>query len=220
MPLLSQPNYLGDVVKFEDPMKLYSRDEITLISGQNLLIGTVLGLITMAGATQTYAGTGAGVMTLDAITPVLANAVPGVYTVKCIAAAANSGTFRVIDPKGAVLGDVAVGATFADRIKFAIADGTPDFIVGDTFSVTVAAGSGKATQLNPAALDGSQNAAGVIIEAVDASTIPGDKLTTMVSRFAIVSSNGLVWPAGIPAANQALAISQLQAAGILVRTGA
>jgi Bacteriophage lambda head decoration protein D len=49
MPLLSEPKRLGDVVKFEDDMKLYSRDQIVLITGQNLLLGTVLGLITASG---------------------------------------------------------------------------------------------------------------------------------------------------------------------------
>ena len=49
MPLLSQPKYLGDVVKFEDDMKLYSRDTVTLITGQNLAVGTVVSIITASG---------------------------------------------------------------------------------------------------------------------------------------------------------------------------
>ena len=49
MALLSQPKYLGDVIKFEDDMKLYSRDSVTLITGQNLLLGTVVGIITASG---------------------------------------------------------------------------------------------------------------------------------------------------------------------------
>jgi Bacteriophage lambda head decoration protein D len=221
MAALSEPKRLGDVVKFEDDMKLYSRDSIVLIAGQNLLVGSVLGLITLAGATETHAGnTGNGAMTLDVTTPVLAFAEAGIYRVVCTVAAVNGGTFRVYAPRGRVLGDVAVAATFANWIKFVIADGSTDFIVGDTFLVTVAAGSGKATQLAPAALDGSQNAAGVLIEDVDAATVSADKGTTMIARFAIVSDNGLVWPAGISAPNKAAAVSQLQAAGILVRTGA
>lgn len=79
-----------------------------------------------------------GAITMDATTPVLTGAKPGVYTIRCIAAAANSGTFRVEDPDGFVKGDVAVGATFSDDIKFSIADGSQDFIVGEGFDVTVA----------------------------------------------------------------------------------
>src|SRR4051812_16268990 len=105
--------------------------KITLLSGQDCVRGTLLGKITLGAATETHAGnTGNGVMTLDGTTPVLANAKAGVYTVKCTAAASNSGTFRVFDPEGKVLGDVVVGGTFADQIKFVIADGATDFIVG------------------------------------------------------------------------------------------
>lgn len=92
-------------------------------------------------AAKSGGNTGNGVFTIDALTPVLAGAKVGVYTVRCIAAAANGGTFRVEDPDGIVLGDVAVGATFADDIKFAIADGSADFVVGDGFDVTVSGGT-------------------------------------------------------------------------------
>ena len=51
-------------------------------------------------------------------------------------AGTNSATFRVTDPMGKVLGDVVysgsgASATFANRIKFAITDGSTDFVVGD-----------------------------------------------------------------------------------------
>ncbi|HQL09715.1 MAG TPA: hypothetical protein PLE35_08970, partial [Lentisphaeria bacterium] len=88
-------------------------------------------------------GTGNGVMTLDATTPVLAGAKNGSYVVTCVTAAADRGTFRVEDPDGYVLGDVAVGATFADDIKFVIAAGSTDFIVGDMFTITVTTGAGR-----------------------------------------------------------------------------
>jgi len=94
-------------------------------------------------AAPVAAGTGNGAMTLDATTPVLAGAKNGNYVVTCIAAAADGGTFRVEDPDGFVLGDVAVGATFADDIKFVIADGSADFIVGDKFTVTVTVNAGR-----------------------------------------------------------------------------
>ncbi len=143
---------------------------ITLLSGQNCVRGTVLGKISLGTASETHAGnTGNGAMILDVATPVLANARAGVYTVKCITAAANAGTFRVTDPLGRVLGDVAVAGTFADQIKFVIADGATDFIVGDTFLVTVAAGSGKYVKSLAAALDGSQEPDAILAEDTDAS---------------------------------------------------
>jgi len=41
----AEANYLGDSLKYEAP-NLYSRDTETVISGQNLAVGTVVGKIT------------------------------------------------------------------------------------------------------------------------------------------------------------------------------
>jgi len=189
----------------------------TLASGQNLIAGTVLALVAAAGtATQSYSGTGNGVMTLDATAPVQGLGRAGKYTVTCITAAANGGTFRVEDPQGLVLGDVAVGATFADHIKFSIADGSTDFVVGDKFTVTVTAESTKYTQLNLSGTDGSQFPAGVLFQATDATS--ADQLTTVVQRLAELNANHLTWPAGITAAQKAAAISQLADRNIIVRS--
>lgn len=102
-------------------------------------IGGIEAALETAAVSAAKAGgnTGNGTNTLDVTTPVLANAQVGVYTIRCVTAAANSGTFEVKDPKGQSLGQYVVGATFADQIKFVIADGATDFIVGDGFDVTV-----------------------------------------------------------------------------------
>lgn len=78
--------------------------------------------------------------------------------------------------------------------------------------------SGKVTQLAPGASDGSQNAAGVLLNAVDASS--GDKPGVIIARHAVCSDKGLVWPASITGPQKATAISQLKALGVLVREGA
>ena len=78
--------------------------------------------------------------------------------------------------------------------------------------------SGKVTQLAPAANDGSQNAAGVLLLDVDASA--ADKGGVIIARHAICSDNGLTWPAGITGPQKTAAIAQLKALGILVREGA
>lgn len=144
--------------------------KITLPSGvAALAAGTVLGKQTVAetatAAAKSGGNTGNGTFTIDATTPVLAGAKIGVYTVRCIAAAANGGTFRVEDPDGNVLGDVAVGSTFSDDIKFVIADGSSDFIVGDGFDVIIAAGTGKHIVSLAAARDGSQIPDAILAEA-------------------------------------------------------
>jgi len=96
------------------------------------------GVATATPAAKSGGNTGGGTITMDITTPVGAGAKEGVYTVRCIAAASNSGTFRVLDPDGFNLGDIAVGGTFDNDIKFVIADVGTDFIVGDGFDVTVA----------------------------------------------------------------------------------
>lgn len=144
--------------------------QVTLLAGTSYLRGHVLGKIALGAASTVFAGTGNGAITMDGSTPVLAGAKAGAYTATCIAAASNSGTFRVEDPDGNVLGDVAVGGTFADDIKFVIADGATDFIVGDKFTITVAAGSGKFKVSLAAAVDGSAEPDAVLAETIDATS--------------------------------------------------
>ncbi|UZR28089.1 head decoration protein [Methylococcus mesophilus] len=73
--------------------------------------------------------------------------------------------------------------------------------------------------LDPAATDASAQAVGVLIEAVDATAAEVPQ-ALLLARHAVVSDSALVWPAGINPAQKATAIAQLQALGILVRTGA
>ncbi|MGC4052930.1 MAG: head decoration protein [Paludibaculum sp.] len=176
--------------------QLISR-KVTILSGQNLLRGAVLGKITLgAAAAAAKAGGNAantGAFTLDVATPILAGAQVGVYTVRCIAAAANGGTFRVTAPNGAVLGDVAVAATFANQIKFSIADGAQDFVVGEGFDVTIAAGSGKYVASLAAAVDGSQVPDAVLVSVCDASLADAEGIAYFSGTF---NESALVLGAG------------------------
>lgn len=147
-------------------------DNVTIGAG-TLVRGTVLGAITIGAATsaaKSGGNTGNGTLTLDVTTPKLTGVQVGVYTVRCTAAASNSGTFRVTAPDGNVLGDVAVAATFSNQIKFVIADGATDFIVGDGFDITVAAGSGNYIQSVKTAVDGSNVPSAILADACDASS--------------------------------------------------
>lgn len=168
-----------------------------------------------AAATAKAGNTGNGTFTLDATTPVLPNAKAGIYVVRCTAAATNSGTFRVFDPSGDVVGDIVVGQTFSDQIKFVIADGATDFIVGDEFDVDVSVLSTTYVPLNPTATDGTQIAAGLSFGTYDATAadVPG----LAVVRDAEVNGGELIWPAGITAAQMATAQGQLAAKGVITR---
>ncbi|MGE3333628.1 MAG: head decoration protein [Rhodospirillaceae bacterium] len=166
-----------------------SRESGTLLSGQNLVAGAIVGKITVAGASASaVSGTGNGAFALDGTTPVLAGAIAGDYKVECIAAATNGGEFAVKDPNNTVIGFYKVGAAaFATQIKFTIADGGTDFVTGDVFTVTVAAGSGKFKAVNSSAVDGSAVAYGILFEAVNASA--ADKPCVIIRRQAEVDGD-------------------------------
>jgi hypothetical protein len=73
--------------------------------------------------------------------------------------------------------------------------------------------------LTTGATDGSQNACGILLNAID-THVAGNHDTVILARHAVVSSDYLVWPAGITAEDKAAAIAQLKTLGILVRQGA
>jgi hypothetical protein len=77
--------------------------------------------------------------------------------------------------------------------------------------------SGKYVILAPAASDGSQTAAGVLLG--DAAAASADAKGLILARHGIVADHALVWPGGITNAQKTAAISQLEAKGILVRKG-
>lgn len=191
-------------------------DPITLKLGQNKVAGAVLGANvagTSASAAKAGGNTGNGTFTLDATAPIQPGAKEGVYVVTCIAAAVNGGTFRVEDPDGTVLGDVAVGATFSDDIKFVIADGATDFIVGDAFNVTISALTYKHLEYDPAGTDGSQIVSGILMKNTNATA--ADVVTTALKRGpAVVNANDLTWKTGMTAAQKTTARNALQALGI------
>lgn len=144
---------------------------VTLKSGASFVRGTVLEETvfgTATSAAKTGGNTGNGTLTVDATTPVLFGGQPGIYTVRCIAAATNAGTLRVTAPDGTVLGDVAVGGTFSNRIKFATADGSTDFIVGDGFDITVVGVADSAQKYQKVTSD--DRAVYVLLEDVDATS--------------------------------------------------
>ncbi|ACI92712.1 putative phage protein Gp19 [Afipia carboxidovorans OM5] len=202
-----------------------SRDNLKIGASQTILAGTVLGVSAakaMAAASAVKAGganTGDGTMTLDANTPILPGAKLGVYTVRCIAAAANGGTFRVENPNGDVIGDVAVGATFADDIKFVIADGAADFVVGDGFDVTVTETDATLAEFGALNLaDAAGLAIAVAIALYPATTGAGESVEIAgITRDCTVNGKCLEWPAGITDQQKAAAVSQLAERGIIVR---
>lgn len=162
---------------------------VTILSGTAALLkGTVLGLITVGAISETHAGnTGDGAMTLSVAGT---KTQVGVYTVEFFKAVTNLGDFDVKAPDGSLVGIGKVGVAFvSNHINFTIADGT-DFIFGDKFLVTVAAGSGKAVGVDSALVNGANNPVGVLLEDADATS--ADKVTTMAVTGQF-DENGLIF---------------------------
>lgn len=144
-------------------------------------------------------------------------AVGDIFTILASAADGDAGTFSVLAPDGDALPDATVGTAYSNaQLNFTLNDGATDFAVGDKFTVTVAAGSGKVVEIDFTAVDGSQNAYGFLIAAVDASA--ADVVGVAIVRDAIIVSTDLVWPTGATAGQKTAALAQLQEAGIIVRS--
>ena len=77
--------------------------------------------------------------------------------------------------------------------------------------------SSKLVPLAPAASDGSQNAAAVLLENVDATS--ADQRVVILARHAEVVLQALEWPAGTNATQQAAALAALEAKGVVARMG-
>lgn len=196
-----------------------SREQVTL-TGADFLAGTVLGKVTTgtqtvgaasAGAGNTGNGT-VGSLTGDAAIPA------GTYNIVFIEPATNLGTFEVFKPDGSLDGTGKVGTAYNGSVNFTIADGSTDFVSGDTFSIAVsyAAGSGKYKAYDPTATDGTQNALAILGHAVFAAS--ADKQGAIVARSAEINKSELVWGAAVTTdQHKTDAYTALAALGIIGR---
>ena len=193
-----------------------SREQITLLSGQNLKAGTVLGKrLTGAGASAAFAAnTGNGAM--GAIT-VTGPAKAGVHKLIIIEPGANVGTFEVFDPDGLLIGRGAVASAFsAQGIAFTLADGGTDFVAGDGFDITVTATAVKYLAYDPTQTTGEQIAAVILGQDTDASA--ADTQTSAAVRDCEFNKSELVWGAGVTTqAHKDAAYAVLAEAGAIGR---
>ena len=138
------------------------RDEtFVAASAKTYLEGTLLARKAVADAIVADGTGNTGDGTCTATTVVAGSTVPlvGAYNLECITATTNGGTFKLEDPNGSLISNNLVmtagaGASTVFEIAgmtFTLTDGATDFIVGDAFSLTVAA-DGK---IYPYATDGA-----------------------------------------------------------------
>ena len=115
----------------------------------------------------------------------------GDYVVTCtVAGTTHGGTFGVVDPDGNTLGtlvlpDTAGGnAVFThDQITFKITDGSTNFIVGDSFTITVSIHPRQVKLVSKAATDGSSVPYAVLSEDVDATSAAKPAIAYLEGQF-------------------------------------
>lgn len=212
-------NTLGDVLLHE-AQDYRSREVVTVLAGDGaeraLAIGEVIGKIThgAAAAEAKEGNTGDGVMgavTLGALVEL------GDYVLTCIEAVEDGGVFQVVAPNGYSLPNLTVAVAYAgDHLNMTLAVGDTDFVAGDEFTISVAPGSGKVVALTPAAVDGSQNAAGFMGENATAPD-GSDVQSIAITGAAVAKYGGLVWPADITGDQKTAALAQLKALGVFTR---
>lgn len=223
MTTIYEPTRLGDVLKYDDEDR-HTREVVTIKAGADLALGTVLGKISKGGAVTVgaavFAGTGNGVLTKA--TPAYgAGAQAGTYTVRFVEKTTDSGEFEVVRPDGTVDGFGVIGTAYDGQVKFTIADGATDFDQTSVFTipVTIAANAdlGKYKALDPAAVDGSADAAGVLLVKANAASADVADVVILARGPAGLADAHVIWPVGISASAKAAAIAQLNALSIVIR---
>jgi hypothetical protein len=148
---------LADEVFRDDTLAFAGTD--TFVKG-TLLARQLVNLTPTAGAVA--GGTGTGTVTVLSIPNSTVIPKVGVWVLRCVEAVANGGIFRLEDPNGMIVAtDLRMtvgsgGATVVEvaGMQFTLTDAT-DFIVGNTFDITVAAVN-KLVPFNPAGAGGAQ----------------------------------------------------------------
>ena len=197
-----------------------SRENGKVGENQTVLVNGLVALVNApatVGVTQTYSGTGNGVLTI-ASPGVAAKARDGKYTVTCFETAANAGKFNVEDPSGRNIGVATVGVAFNKDVKFTIADGATDFIVGDTFTLEVQVELEDEFYVphNPAGTDGSEIAYGYSPYAVITGAGETKQIAVLV-RECELNGHVINWASGISATQKADAIQALAKNQVIVR---
>lgn len=213
----TEPTTLSDYLKHEAANN-FSRDEVTVLSGQVLAAGAVIGKVTVGAVTAAAAAGNTGDGTIGSLSAGT-GAKPGVYKATCIEPATDAGKFLVEDPDGIAVGVATVAVAFAGAVNFTIADGAANFISGDAFNITVAAGSGKVKISAATATDGSAVACGVMYAAVDATG--ADKKGVIIAREALIVPLALTFDASVDdATKKAAKLAQLAQHNIIARDAA
>ena len=192
----------------------YSSSHLSFLisNGGTMTTGDAYSVVVTAGGTPVLVGTGTGVVSSFTLGQ---DAQLGTYRVQLLATSATA-EFEVIAPDGSKLKRGQVATAYASsHVNFTLANGGT-MTTGDYFNFVVATHTKQIVAWDPTATDGSQDPAGVLFKAVDASSAA--TAGTIVSRFAEVNGSLLAFKSGISAAAQAACKArQLPAINIIAR---
>jgi len=186
-------NDLGNVILKDAE----SRDELLTFAGAGTILeGTILArkAVADAVAASAFTGTGDGTVTLATVQPGQVIPVAGAYVLNCIEAVADGGVFELVDPNGALVATnliLTVGAGGStvfetNGLQFTITDGTANFAVGDTATLTVAA-DGKMVPFDKAGAGGAQTPKAVVAYEVVAAGAGDESIRAMVRGDVVLS---------------------------------
>lgn len=216
--LLEQPRFL-----LREAAGYASRDVVHIAENQDIVPGQLLGarvIVADASATVTAAAGNVGNGVLALASPKGTGEIKsGRYTVEIISAASNAGTFRVEDPGGHEIGNGSVGAAFDKEIKFTVADGLADFVVGDRIFVDVVVEPAdlEFIAFDPDGTDGAETVKAIAMQ--PATTGPGEARKILAfRRLGEVNGREIVLPDGLTSVQTAKAYADLAELKIQVRT--
>jgi len=198
------------------------RDELVTFAGAGTLAeGTLLArqdvsLTLTAGTVQ--GGTGTGTVTVLSIPNSTVLPMVGDWVLTVVEAVANGGIFKLADPNGMIVAtDLRMtagsgGATVVEvaGMQFTITDAT-DFIAGNFFLITVAAGSGKMVPYSATGAGGAQFPKAVLAKALTA-TGAGDLPTRPIIKGKVAKERLVINGGG---SIGAALLDQLRAYGII-----
>lgn len=192
----------------------YNREAVTILAGSGadrvLTSGMVLGKQATGTAAATADGDNTGDGAMGAIT-VSGSAKAGIYELVITEPGTDLGTFEVTDPDGELVDTGVVASAFSGGgLAFTLADGAADFVAGDRITIVVTITAEKFLQFDEGASTGEQLVAGILGENITAlDAVDNPKGVALVRGPAIVTTAELVWPAGISAADKAIAVADL-----------
>lgn len=167
------------------------RDDLLTFGGAGTVLeGTILARKAVADAVVAAAGanTGDGTVTLATVAAGQVVPIVGAYVLTVTTAVADGGIFSLVDPNGAIVATgltLTVGAGGATVLEvaglvFTVTDGGVNFIVGDSFTLTVAA-DGKLVPFAIAGAGGAQIPKTVLTYDVTATGAGDESVRDMVS---------------------------------------